>query len=174
MVGGLSFFPVLPTLPAPYVAGQTVSFDGIDVTLSGNPLPGETFTINEQEDVSLFQTINDAITWMEQGTGNTDQEQHQVNYNTILDQLNSSMGHITSRRVDSGVRLQVLENQETRHLDSALNIETGKSNIEDLDFAKAISQFEQAKIALQASQQAFSKVQGFKFIKLHIKKYFHF
>jgi flagellar hook-associated protein 3 FlgL len=164
--GGTVVFPVPsvppapPVLPAPYVAGQTVSFDGIDVTLSGNPLPGDSFTINEQENVSIFETINNAITWMEQGTGSTNQEQHQVNYNKILDQLNSSMSHVTSRRVDSGVRLQVLESQETRHLDSALNIETGKSNIEDLDFAKAISQFEQAKIALQASQQAFSKVQG--------------
>jgi flagellar hook-associated protein 3 FlgL len=153
-------FPVFPALPAPYMAGQTVSFDGTDVTLSGNPLPGDSFTIKEQENVSLFETINNAITWMEQGTGNTNQEQHQVNYNKILDQLSSGMSHITSRRVDTGVRLQVLESQETRHLDSALNIETGKSTIEDLDFAKAISQFEQAKIALQASQQAFSKVQG--------------
>jgi flagellar hook-associated protein 3 FlgL len=41
-----------------------------------------------------------------------------------------------------------------------LNIVSGKSAIEDLDFAKAISEFEQSKIALQASQQAFSKVQG--------------
>ena len=153
-------FPVLPALPMPYVAGQTISFDGIDVTLSGNSLPGDSFTINEQEEVTIFDTINDAISWMEQGTSTSSQAQRQVSYNTILDQLNSSMIHVTSRRVDSGVRLQVLESQESRHLDSALNLETGRSNIEDLDFAKAISEFEQAKIALQASQQTFSKVQG--------------
>ena len=54
----------------------------------------------------------------------------------------------------------MLENQESRHLDSEVNIASGKSSIEDLDFAKAITDFEQAQIALQASQQAFSKVQG--------------
>ena len=70
------------------------------------------------------------------------------------------MNHITSRRVDSGVRLQVLESQGSRLLDAELNLASGKANIEDLDFAKAISQFEQSKIALQASQQAFTKVQG--------------
>ena len=158
--GGIPVFPILPTLPAPYVAGQTISFDGIDVTLSGNLLPGESFTLNEKADVSIFETINDAITWLEQGSVSTDTEQHQVDYNTLLDQLNGATSHITSRRVDAGVRLQVLENQESRHLDAELSISTGKANIEDLDFAKAISQFEQSKIALQASQQAFSKVQG--------------
>ncbi|MBL4823338.1 MAG: flagellar hook-associated protein FlgL [Colwellia sp.] len=158
--GGIVVFPILPALPVPYVPGQSISFDGIEVTLSGNPLPGDSFTLNEQEDVSIFATINDAISWMEQGTSTSSQAQRQVSYNTMLDQLNASMTHITSRRVDSGVRLQALESQENRHLDAVLNLETGKSNIEDLDFAKAISEFEQSKIALQASQQVFSKVQG--------------
>jgi flagellar hook-associated protein 3 FlgL len=161
--GGTVVFPVPsvpPTLPTPYVAGQTISFDGIDVTLSGNPLPGESFTINEQAKISIFDAVNDAVSWMEQGVVSTNTEQHQVNYNSILDQLSTSTSHMTSRQVDAGVRLQVLENQESRHLDSELSITTGKAKIEDLDFAKAISQFEQSKIALQASQQAFSKVQG--------------
>jgi flagellar hook-associated protein 3 FlgL len=146
--------------PAPYVAGQTISFDGIDVTLSGNPLPGDSFVISEQEDVSIFETVNSAIEWMERGTVSVDQEQHQVDYNTILNQMNSAMSHVTSRRVDSGIRLQVLESQKNRHLDTELAVSANKGKIEDLDFAKAISEFEQAKIALQASQQAFSKVQG--------------
>jgi flagellar hook-associated protein 3 FlgL len=158
-VGSL-VFPTPPSIPVPYTAGETVSFDGIDVTLNGNPLPGDSFTISEEENISVFSTINDAIAWMESGSVSTNQEQHQVDYNSILNQLSSAMTHITSRRVDSGIRLQVLESQKSRHLDSALNIATGKSNIEDLDFAKAISEFEQSKIALQASQQAFSKVQG--------------
>ncbi|MBA6350885.1 flagellar hook-associated protein FlgL [Colwellia sp. BRX9-1] len=145
---------------APYTAGQTISFDGIDVTLNGNPLPGDSFTISEQDEMSVFDTINEAISWMERGSSTIDQEQHQVDYNTLLNQLDSAMNHITSRRVDSGIRLQTLESQENRHLDSALNLAKGKSNIEDLDFAKAISEFEQSKLALQASQQAFSKVQG--------------
>ena len=153
-------FPVLPALPAPYVPGQKVSFEGIEVTLSGNPLPGDSFTLNEQEEVSIFETINNAISWMEQGTSTPSQAQRQVSYNTILDQLNSGMIHLTSKQVDSGVRLQLLESLESGHLDAALNLEAGKSNIEDLDFAKAISEFEQAKISLQASQQVFSKVQG--------------
>lgn len=143
-----------------YVAGQAISFDGVDVTLSGKPLPGDTFTISEQENISVFSTINAAIAWMEKGSVSTNQEQHTVDYNSILNQLNSAMTHISSRQVDSGIRLQVLENQRDRHLDSQLYLASGAARIEDLDFAKAISEFEQSKIALQASQQAFTKIQN--------------
>jgi len=143
-----------------YVAGQTISFEGIDVTLSGNPLPGDTFTIGEQEDISMFSTINDAISWIDRGVVSTSQEQHQVDYNTILEQLNTVMSHTSSRRADAGIRLQVLENQTSRHLDAELHLTSGKANIEDLDFAKAIAEFEQSQTALQASQQTFSQVQN--------------
>lgn len=143
-----------------YVAGQTITFDGIDVTLSGNPLPGDSFKISEEESISVFATLNDAIEWVERGVVSTNQEQHQVDYNTILDQLNSAMTHISSRRADSGIRLQVLESQTNRHLDSELNTATSKASIEDLDFAKAIAEFEQSQTALQASQQTFTQVQN--------------
>jgi flagellar hook-associated protein 3 FlgL len=144
-----------------YETGQDIPLStGVNVTLSGNPLPGDNFVISEQEEIGIFDTIKDALAWLDKGVVTTDVEQHQVDYNTILDQLNTATSHITSRRVDAGIRMQVLETQESRHLDTELSLASGKSNIEDLDFAKAISEFEQAKLALQASQQAFSKVQG--------------
>lgn len=144
-----------------YTAGQNIPLsNGVDVTLGGNPLPGESFSLTEQEEVSVFETMNNAIAWVEQGIVSTDQEQHQVDYNTVLNQLSSAMNHLSSRRSDAGIRLQVLENQQSRHLDVELNITTNKSAIEDLDFAKAISQFEQSQIALQVSQQTFSKIQN--------------
>jgi flagellar hook-associated protein 3 FlgL len=157
---GAVVFPVTPALPVPYVAGQTITFDGIEVTLSGNPLPGDSITLTQQTTESIFTTLNNAVTWLEQGTNPPSQSQRQAQYNQILDQLNTGLNHITSRRVDAGVRLQTLDGLASRHLDAELNITQGKSTLEDLDFAKAISEFEQSKIALQASQQAFSKVQG--------------
>ena len=97
---------------------------------------------------------------MDKGTISVDEKQHQVDYGGILDQLNSAMTHITSRRVDSGIRLQVIESQKDRHLDAELNLTKGRAAIEDLDFAKAVSEFEQSQIALQASQQTFTKIQN--------------
>jgi flagellar hook-associated protein 3 FlgL len=144
-----------------YSAGQNIPLsNGVDVTLSGNPLPGENFTLSETAEISVFETLNNAISWVEQGATSNDIEQHQVDYNTMLNQLSTAMNHISSRRADAGIRLQVLENQQSRHLDIELNITTNKAGIEDLDFAKAISEFEQSQVALQVSQQTFSKLQN--------------
>ncbi|TYK65583.1 flagellar hook-associated protein FlgL [Colwellia echini] len=153
--GGTTTFPV-----ADYEGGKKITIDGIEVSISGNPLPGESFTMSEQEEVSIFDAVNNAISWVGQGVSASEPEQRQVDYNTVLDQLSSTLTHLSSRRSEVGIRLQVLENQDNRHLDTALGLESGKANIEDLDIAKAITEFEQSQLALQASQQVFTKVQG--------------
>lgn len=97
---------------------------------------------------------------MNVGASPANQTQHDVDYGEILSQLNNALNHMTSRRTEAGVRGQLIENQENNHLDRELNLAQGQSNIEDLDFAKAISTFEQSKVALQAAQQTFVQVKG--------------
>ena len=70
------------------------------------------------------------------------------------------MNYLTSRRAESGINLQVIDRQKSNHLDTELYLSSGRSSIEDLDFAKAISVFEQSQVALQAAQQTFTQVQG--------------
>jgi len=149
---------VYPT--APYTAGQTVAFNGLEVQINGNPLPGDEFDLTPQENISIFDTIKSAIDWMNVGASPVDQTQHDVDYGEILTQLNSALNHITSQRTEAGVRGQLIENQENNHLDRELNLAQGQSSIEDLDFAKAISTFEQSQVALQAAQQTFVQIKG--------------
>ncbi|WP_198246054.1 flagellin [methane-oxidizing endosymbiont of Gigantopelta aegis] len=59
-----------------------------------------------------------------------------------------------------GARLNLIEKQQNAHADYLLDMETAKSRLKDLDYASAISQFNQETLALQASQQAFAKVQN--------------
>ncbi len=142
-----------------YSAGQTISFNGIDVQLSGNPLPGDNFDLTPQENISIFETIKQAIDWLDVGATPVSKEKHQVEYNAILSQLNNSLDHISSQRAESGIRLQLIDRQKNNHLDTELYLNSSRSTIEDLDFAKAISEFEQSKMALQTAQQTFSQVQ---------------
>jgi flagellar hook-associated protein 3 FlgL len=147
---------VYPT--APYVPGQTIAFNGVEVQLSGNPLPGDEVDITPEENISIFDTIKAAIDWMNTGTNPADPVQHEVDYAEILSQVDQALNHMTSRRSDAGVRLQLIDNQESNHLDAQLTLASGQSNIEDLDFAKAVGTFEQSKVALQAAQQSFIQV----------------
>lgn len=143
-----------------YTPGQTIAFNGIEVKLSGNPLPGDNFSLTPEQNIGVFDTIKSAIDWINNKADAGDNPQVQVDFNQILEQLSDSMNHLTSRRAQSGINLQVIDRQQSNHLDTELYLSSGRSSIEDLDFAKAISTFEQSKIALQAAQQTFTQVQS--------------
>jgi flagellar hook-associated protein 3 FlgL len=83
-----------------------------------------------------------------------------VDYEETLNQLDKALDHMISRRTEAGVRLQLVETQESNHLDRELNLSKGQSNLEDIDFAKAVSTFEQSQVALQAAQQTFVQIKG--------------
>ncbi len=143
-----------------YTAGQTIAFNGVEVQISGNPLPGDDFDLTPEEDISIFETIKNAIDWMNVGISSADPIQHSVDYDVILAQLDEALNHITGRRAESGVRLKLVENQVSNNLDAELYLSSGRSNIEDLDFAKAVATFEQSQVSLQAAQQSFVQIKN--------------
>ena len=144
----------------PYVAGQTVAFNGMEVNIDGTPLPGDQLELAPQEDVSVFQTIKDAIDWVSRTGSITNTEQHAVDYGHILSDINASLNHISTRQGEAGINLQLIDSQSSFHADNELLMEQGRSVIEDLDFATAVTQFEQSKVALQAAQQTYATLQG--------------
>jgi len=143
-----------------YTPGQTITFNGIEVQLNGNPLPGDDFDLTPQENISIFDTIKSAIDWMNVGASPTDVTQHAVDYEVILGQLDEALNHMTGRRAETGVRLKLIDNQVANHLDAELYLSSGRSNIEDLDFAKAVAIFEQSQVSLQAAQQSFVQIKN--------------
>lgn len=144
----------------PYVPGQTVAFNGMEVNIDGTPLPGDQLELAPQETVSVFQAIKDAIDWVSRTGTITGTEQHAVDYGHILSNINASLNHISTRQGEAGINLQLIQSQETFHADNELLMEQGRSVIEDLDFATAVTKFEQSKQALQAAQQTYAQLQG--------------
>lgn len=146
---------------AGYTPGQIVSLpNGVEVQIDGNPLPGDNFDLTPQQNVSVFETMKQAIDWISQGNNPADPTQHKVDYDNILSQIDSALNKVVSNQTTAGIRLQLIENQENNHLDSELYLQKGRSNIEDLDYAKAIAEFEQSKVSLQAAQQTFVQVKN--------------
>jgi len=78
----------------------------------------------------------------------------------VLDDLDGALNKLISAKSDTGGRMKILENQTSQHEDFILNMQTVLSDIQDLDYAEAISRFETQLLSLQAAQQSFSKVQG--------------
>jgi flagellar hook-associated protein 3 FlgL len=75
-----------------------------------------------------------------------------------LDDISSALDKMLTVEAANGVRLNALDNQEGVNADFVLNTKTVLSATEDLDYAEAISKFNQQTVSLQAAQQAFTQV----------------
>jgi flagellar hook-associated protein 3 FlgL len=75
-----------------------------------------------------------------------------------LEDLKNSLGHISKARGNIGAQLNQVESLTTAGTDLSLQFDTRLSKLQGLDYAEAISRFNQQTVQLQASQQSFAKV----------------
>lgn len=77
-----------------------------------------------------------------------------------LDDLDRALARFDNVRASAGARLNALDDQENLNADYILDNKATASDIGDLDYAEALSKFNQQQISLQAAQYAFTKVQN--------------
>jgi len=77
-----------------------------------------------------------------------------------LGTIDQAMEHLQGRRTITGNRLQALDTRINENADERLRLEKQVSEIQDLDFAEAVSRLNLQSTALQAAQQAYVKIQG--------------
>jgi len=73
--------------------------------------------------------------------------------------LDGALGHLLEIRTGLGSRMKTVETQSRINEDQLLQVRTALSEIQDLDYAEAISRFNLQQTALQAAQQTFVQVQ---------------
>ncbi len=84
-----------------------------------------------------------------------------------LSDLDAGLGRILDIRAQVGARINASDTQKKANEDFLVTMKTTRSEVRDLDYAEAVSRFQQQLTALQASQQSFAKIQDlslFKFI----------
>jgi flagellar hook-associated protein 3 FlgL len=82
-----------------------------------------------------------------------------------IDELDNGLNNLLDIRAKVGARMNTIGQQEQVNDDFVLSMEAARSDVQDLDYAEAISRFEQELTALQASQQSFMKIQDLSLFK---------
>ncbi len=77
-----------------------------------------------------------------------------------LTQMDSALQKVSDIRASVGARMNTIEQQRSANDAIALVLEENRSALRDVDYAEAVSRFEQQVLALQAAQQTFVRVQG--------------
>ncbi len=99
---------------------------------------------------SMFDAMYDFVVDLEANTAT----------GTTLTRLDSALDSVLNTRATVGARLNSIDSQRNANESFSILLQENRSNLEDLDYAEAVSRFEQQILALQASQQSFVKIQG--------------
>ncbi len=144
-----------------FTSGQAISFGGMQFDIQGIPLPNDQFTVQPSGNVSLFKTISDLITALNTpvGTGNATQAAaFTASLNTAMSQLDRGLNNVLTTRSTLGLRLNEVDALQTMGSDTSVQLKQTLSQLQDVDYAAAISSLTQQQMSLQAAQQSFVRV----------------
>lgn len=150
----------------PYVANQSIEFAGRRVTLTlpattppTLPADGDEILSRPVTQVSLFKTLDDIATAFEApATDEAGREQLSHAAGLALRNIDSGLGRIDEVRTAVGLRLGTLDTQTELNDERLVDLNSTLSDIQDLDYAEAISRFQLQQTVLQAAQQTYTQV----------------
>lgn len=142
-----------------YADGGTIGFDGAQVTLTGAPAAGDTFTIAPAGSESLFRTLDDLVAALGRSADSpVSRAELNTSLNRALTQLARASDHITNLRAQTGARLSTLDTAAALREDLGAQLSETLSGLQDLDYAEAISRMNQQAAGLQAAQAAYTRI----------------
>lgn len=140
-----------------YAEGGTITFDGLSVRLGGTPAAGDTFELRAsagQDMFAIFSGLADALEAPVTGPADTARQLGAIG--RALSDLDQAAGRISDVRSSVGARLNAIEAQSQQREVEFLELSRTLSEIEDLDYAEAISKFNLRMAGLQAAQQSYT------------------
>jgi flagellar hook-associated protein 3 FlgL len=138
-------------------ANTPVNFNGIEVKLSGIPVSGDSFTMQPLNEVSIFDSLNQAITLLEDPSA-ANSPQGKSKLAQLLNDIDSGQNQVSIARSNTGTGLKSLESISASHDEEQIVNQSALSLLEDLDYSAAITEYEKQKLALNAVSSVFSKV----------------
>jgi len=150
----------------PYVANQPIEFAGRRVTLTVPtttpptvPADGDEILSRPITQVDIFKTLDDIATAFETpATDETTRESLSQATSMALSNLDSGLDRVNEVRTSVGLRLDALDTQAELNDERLVDLNSTLSDIQDLDYAEAISRFMLQRTVLQAAQQTYTQV----------------
>lgn len=141
-----------------------LSFGGLQVTVSGTPADGDVIRLDNAPTAvgDVFGALSDVVAALRaptDGAGDPALARLQNALATANVHVTNAHDNVLTVRSSVGSRLQELDVLDTAGEARTLADRMHLSDLQDLDYASAITEFYQRQSALQATQQTFVKIQ---------------
>jgi flagellar hook-associated protein 3 FlgL len=159
--------PGAPVPGAAYTSGQAISYDGLQVTLTGQPATGDTFSMAPSTNQSLFTTVQNLVTALQGGTAGSTASQAKLNnlVNGAINNIDQALDHTSTVRADIGGRLNSITTQLSVSGAQQIQLKTSISTLQSLDYASALTSLTEQSTTMNAAMQAFTLTQGLSLFK---------
>ena len=145
----------------PFQSDKEIVFNGVHTAIKGEPEDGDFFIVRPSKHQDVFTTLENLIRALESKNPEANDKVSFHNaMNRSLTDLNQTLDNMLEVRGDIGARLNSLDSQETINDAYKIQVREILSNVEDLDFAEAVSRLNLEMTGLEASQKAFTRVQN--------------
>jgi flagellar hook-associated protein 3 FlgL len=153
--------PPTTTAPATYTDGQTISFNGAQLQISGTPAAGDTFTVAPSSNQDMFTTLQKLVTAFNGAqSGSAGQAQLLNSVNRSIEAIDQSLTNVSNVQSAVGARLNAVTTQSSSNSDVTLQLKSTLSTLRDTDYASAITTLNQQLTGLQAAQASYVKLQN--------------
>ena len=144
-----------------FAAGEAINFNGISIEIEGSLENGDSYAINRSVRQDVFQSVQAIANALLAGAETGAKSSKLANdLGQSISTMDQALEHLQSRRTIVGNRLQALDTRASENADGLLRLERQTSELNDLDFAEAVSRLNLQTTALQAAQQSYIKIQG--------------
>lgn len=142
------------------VAGVKLTVNDAVFTAAPPPGTGDSFTVGVSEKQSIFGTIETLIDGLESisKTSPKSTAEYDALIAETLINLDNAQESIILKQTELGGRLNAVESTTAFLEDSALYTKEIRSQLQDVDYAEAISNLSFQSFVLQAAQQSFAQV----------------
>lgn len=140
---------------------------GASMTVQGQPSDGDSFTVTPSTSQSLFQTVQNLIGILRSSVGGATYSttQYANDLAAQLTNVDRGLDNVGTVLASVGTRMQEIESLGSTSSDLDIQYKASLSDLQDLDYVKAISDFIKQQTSLEASQKAFAKVSDLSLFK---------
>lgn len=143
---------------ADYNSPTNVTLGGIEIELEGAPVSGDTLRVARGQDnnMDIFRTFEKALAVLDSpATTDAEKAQRTNTLRTVMREFDNGMDNVLTTRAEVGARLNELDALDTIGSNRTLAYEQAFSDLVDLDYVEAASQYSVRMVGLQAAQKAF-------------------
>jgi flagellar hook-associated protein 3 FlgL len=154
--GGAPGTAVAGQASLPYTSGSAISFDGMQIDISGQPAAGDVFDVKPSTSQNVFATLQNLVTLLNTPvSGSAGRAALANGVAGGLTNIDNAFDNVLSYRTAMGSRMNEVQSLGTVMDDRNLAIQTALSQVEDVDYADAISRLSRQQMMLEAAQKSF-------------------